>query len=152
MQDWHHNVGRELVAHTPARGQPEGEAAVEVAFGQVRAALVYVLELARAHRIVASGNVAGDDVWLLLGRGRVRFTLNRRDGHVVVRPRVGDGQVVRWDEGRKQLVDGTGAQVDLAATARLTLDALVSEWTLNPVLEAPSIPAPREFDDEPTKG
>src|SRR6516164_4738736 len=84
MDDWHRRLARELVAETPAGSVPDTAAALEIAFGEARSAVTYALELARAHRIPASGNVAGDDIWLQLGDARVRFTLNRREGHVAV--------------------------------------------------------------------
>ena len=88
MDDWHRKLAKELVQGTPTGTLPDAAvaaaAALEIAFGHARSALTYVLELARAHRIPATGCVTGDDLWLQLGEGRVRFTLNRREGHVAV--------------------------------------------------------------------
>jgi len=140
MDDWHRRLVKELVAETPAGFLPDAAAALEIAFGHARSALTYALELARAHRLPASGAVNGDDIWLQLGGGRVRFTLNRREGHIVVnRP----GQ----DEVRVR-ADG----VDMTTMARDAIDALVAAWRAGPAhARTPSAPPP-EFEDEPTKG
>jgi hypothetical protein len=142
MDDWHRKLVQELVGGTPAGFVPDAAAALEIAFGKARSEVTYVLEVARAHRIPATGNVVGDDVWLQLGDGRVRFTLNRREGHVVVaRP--------GHDEGR---VRADIPQVDLGVLAREAIDALVASWRQLPASDRrPSAPPP-EFDDEPTKG
>jgi hypothetical protein len=139
MDDWHQRLVKELVAETPAGFLPDRSASLEIAFGHARSALTYALELARAHRLPAAGNVAGDDVWLQLGSGRVRFTLNRRDGHIVI---VRPGQ----DEVR---VDGTG---DVKTTARDAIDALVAAWRAGPAKERTPSAHPPDFEDEPTKG
>lgn len=140
MDDWHHKLVKELVAETPAGFLPDRSAALEIAFGHARSALTYTLELARAHRLPAAGNVAGDDVWLQLGGGgRVRFTLNRREGHIVV---VRPGQ----DELR---VDGSA---DVNTVARDAIDALVASWRAGPARERAPSAAPGDFEDEPTKG
>jgi hypothetical protein len=143
MDEWHVRLVRELTAGTPAGSVPEPAASLEIAFGEARGAIAYVLELARAHRITATGNVKGDDVWLQLGEGRVRFTLNRREGHVVVnRP---DGDDVR--------VPSPGVPPgQLGTLARRAIDGLVARWRALPAdARRPSAP-PADFDDEPTKG
>jgi hypothetical protein len=148
MDDWHRKLVEELVGSTPrgAGFAPPADgaaAALEIAFGKARSAVTYVLELGRAHRIPVAGSVTGDDVWFQLGgSGRVRFTLNRREAHVVVaRP----GQ----DEVR---VRGDAKDADLGAMAREAIDALVAGWRALPVSQrTPSAPPP-EFEDEPTKG
>jgi hypothetical protein len=153
MDDWHRRVSGQLVARTRARGQSDAESALEIAFGRVRAAMAFVLEFARAHRVMIAGNVAGDDVWLQLGNdARARCTLNRRDGHVVLRVPGHDGRVVRWDADRQMLVDGAGANVDLAGEAHAALEALVAAWATHPSFAESADGSAKEFDDEPTKG
>lgn len=140
MDDWHRKLARDLVAETPAGSVPGSDTALEIAFGHARSELTYALELARAHRLPATGNIAGDDVWLQLGNGRVRFTLNRREGHVVV-IRPGQDEIRVRAEG-----------IDLGAMAREAIDALVAAWRAGPA-EARALTAlPRSFEDEPTKG
>jgi hypothetical protein len=144
MDDWHRKLAKELVQGTPTGTLPDASvaaaAALEIAFGHARSAITYVLELARAHRIPATGNVTGDDLWLQLGEGRVRFMLNRRENHVLVqRP----GQ----DDERVPLGGG-----DLGLMARDALDALVAAWRLGPAHLKTPTPPPRDFDEEPTKG
>jgi hypothetical protein len=140
---WHQNLVRELVAETPAGRVPDAVAALEVGFGEARGAVAYALEVARAHRIAATGGVNGDDVWLSLGEGRVRFTLNRREGHVIVsRPDVPEVRVP--SEGQ--------SEAQLGAMAREAIDALIARWrALPPHAKRPSAP-PADFEDEPTKG
>ena len=152
MDDWHRRVAGQLVAHTRGRSQTDGESTLEVAFGRVRAAVAYVLEYARAHRVAVAGNVAGDDVWVQIGTGaRARYTLNRKDGVVVVRLAGQDGRVVRWDTALGTLADGTGAG-DLEAIARAALDDLLTDWAAHPTTEEPRAATGRDYDDEPTKG
>jgi hypothetical protein len=147
MDEWHEKVVRELTAETPAGSVPEPAASLEIAFGEARGAVAYVLELARAHRIAATGNINGDDVWLQLGDGRVRLTLNRREGHVAVnRP---DGDEVR--------VPSAGVpSSQLGTLARRAIDALVARWRAAhralPADARRSSAPPADFEDEPTKG
>jgi hypothetical protein len=138
MDDWHRKLVNELGKETPSGTVPDAAASLEIAFGQARSAITYALELARAHHIAAAGNVAGDSVWLQLGEGRIRFTLNRRSGDVVViRP--------GHDEIRVTV------ETDLGAMAREAIDALVQAWrALPPGAKRPSSP-PSDFEDEPTK-
>jgi hypothetical protein len=152
MDDWHRKLAADLVAETPIGRVPDGAAALEIGFGHARSAIAYALELALAYRLPATGSVAGDDVWLRLGDARVRFTLSRRDGHVVVaRPRQEDLRV-RWEETRRVLIDDGGAISDLDAVARGAIGALVADWRAGPAKDkVPSAP-PRNTDDEPTKG
>jgi hypothetical protein len=141
---WHQRLVRELVAETPAGRVPDAAAALEVAFGEARSAVAYALEVARAHRIAATGNVNGDDVWLALGEGRVRFTLNRREGHVVVsRPYA--AEVAR--------VPSEGmSEAQLGAVAREAIDELIARWRALPASARPPSAPPADFEDEPTKG
>jgi hypothetical protein len=142
MDEWHRRVVRDLVAETPAGFAPDATAALEVAFGKARSAIAYVLELARAHRIAAGGNVFGDDVWLQLGGGRVRFTLNRREGHIVV---------ARPGHDETRIVAGAAETAEVSALVREAIDALVAEWRALPAhAKRPNAP-PAEFEDEPTK-
>ena len=140
MDDWHRRLVKELVKETPAGVLPDSAASLEIGFGQARSALTYTLELARAHRIPATGSVTGDDLWLQLGEGRLRFTLNRREGCVIaVRPGQAEVQIRPGGE-------------DLGEMARTAIDALVASWRSGPAHHrTPSAPPP-EFEDEPTKG
>jgi hypothetical protein len=153
MDDWHRKLAERVIAHTTARRQSEAESGLEAALGRARAAVAYLLEIARAHRVAVAGNLAGDDVWVQLGAGpRARFTLNRREGHLTVRLPGDDEHALRWDPARKALVDASGSLVDLEAAARGALDALVAEWAAHPALERGSRGDGGEFEDEPTKG
>jgi hypothetical protein len=136
MDDWHRRLAGELVKETAAGVLPESAAAVEIGFGQARSALAYALELGRAHRIPITGSMAGDDLWLQLGEGRVRFTLTRGEGRVVAAlPGRSEPQVVP-------------PGVDLGKMARDAIDALVASWRA--VRAYPKMPG--GTDDEPTKG
>jgi hypothetical protein len=154
MDDWHGKVARELVARTPSGGLDPHAGALEIAFGDVRAAIAFVLEIARAHRIAATGSIVGDDLWIQLGEARARFTLNRRESRVIVRTQ-GDEQRLHWDPAKNGMVDGTDAPADLEAVARATLDTVIDQWRSSPTIELLSIVPPQpdlEQDDEPTKG
>jgi hypothetical protein len=161
MNDWHRKVAAELVSETPAGFGPDGAAALEIGLGHVRSAIAYVLELARAHRLDAAGNVTGDDVWLELGEARVRATLNRRQAQVAWAVSGQDTARLRWDDAMRAIVDDGGARRDMGALARDAIDAMVSAWrsgsrrssgsgssSAAPHSSAP----PPEFEDEPTKG
>jgi hypothetical protein len=153
MDDWHRRVAGQLVARTRARSQAEGDAELEIALGQARAAVAYVLEFARAHRVSVAGNLNGDDVWLQFGNGaRVRCTLNRRDGHLVLRVPDQEGRLLRYGEQRKALVDGNGERFDVASAIRSALEGLVAEWSAHPSFDESARASVREFEDEPTKG
>ena len=154
MDDWHHKVARELVARTPSRGLDPHAGALEIAFGDVRAAIAFALEIARAHRIAATGSIVGDDLWIQLGEARARFTLNRRESRVVVRTQGGE-QLLHWDPTTSGMIDATGAAADLEAVARTTHDTVIDQWRSSPTIELLSIVPPQpdlEQDDEPTKG
>jgi hypothetical protein len=150
MDEWHRNLAAQLVAETPAGFAPDGAASLEIAFGQARSAVAYVLELARAHRLPAAGNVSGDAVWLQLGDGRVRFTLNRREACVVVTRAGKDDLQARWDDGKRAMVDDRGATADIGAIARSAIDEVVAAWRAR-AREGRSSAPPPEFEDEPTK-
>jgi hypothetical protein len=150
MDEWYARVASKLVAETPAGGQPHGDAALEVAFGEVRAAVAYVLELGRAHRINVAGHMTGDDVWMDLAGQRLRFTLNRREHHVLVRVGNDERRLVRWDEAQSTMVDSSGAPEHLASTARGAIDAMITAWSTSKDRYDGS--SGREFEDEPTKG
>jgi hypothetical protein len=143
MDEWPQKLVRELIAETPSGKVSDSAAALESAFGEARSAVLYVLELARAHRIAATGTATGDDIWVQLGAGRVRFTLNRREGHVVVS---------RPDRPEAQVPAASATLPNLRELAREAIDALVARWRALPLdARRPSAPPP-EFEDEPTKG
>ncbi len=143
MDAWHRKVAGELIAETPAGSMPEAAAALEVAFAEARSAALYVLELARAYRIKVAGTVSGDDVWIELGEGRVRFTLNRREGHVLVN---------RPDSAEMRVPSATTNVAQLGAIAREAIDGLVARWRGLPEHAKRLSAPPAEFEDEPTKG
>jgi hypothetical protein len=160
MNDWERRLARDIVAETPAGALPDGAAAMEIAFGAARSAVTYALELARAHRLPATGSVAGDHVWLRFGDGKAKFTLNRRAGLVEADvtlagpPVVPDRHVVvRWSDDKRSLLDDGGAPADLGALARSSIDALVADWRARPASEKKlSSAPPPDLDDTPTRG
>jgi hypothetical protein len=159
MDDWHNRLARDIVAETPAGRLEDGDATLEVAFGDARAAVTYALELARAHRLPALGNVAGDHLWLRLGDGSVRVTLNRRasvvEADVARAPTEGAaGRVttVRWKEDARGLCDEQGSAMDLGAMARAAIADLVSDWKARrPEQKKLSSAPPPDLDDTPTR-
>lgn len=145
-ESWHRAVARALAV--PALAEDLAE--FEIAFGRVREVVSYVLELARAHRLPASGNVIGDDVWIRFGQARARFTLNRREGVLVVQtPQL--EQRLAWSKELHGVVDGARRPCDAKAIARSAMDELILAWQTD---RSPRLPAPsaREYEDEPTKG
>ncbi len=158
MDDWHNRIARDIVAETPAGKLADGDAMLEVAFGSARAAVSYALELARAHRLPAAGSVAGDHLWLRLGDGSVRVTLNRRASLVeadVSRAFRAGGHLttVRWKEDERGLVDEQGSATDLGAIARSAIADLVADWkALRPERKKLSSAPPPDLDDTPTRG
>jgi hypothetical protein len=157
MDDWHSKLARDLMAETPVPGGGDSAASMEIAFGQARSAITYALELARAHRLPATGRVAGDDVWLQFGDGQVRVTLNRRDGNIVVDAHVPGPSKPRHDETRLHWHDGSfvdenGSAADPSAITRTMIDVLVADWRSRPLSERKlSSAPPPDLDDEPTK-
>jgi hypothetical protein len=139
MDDWHRRLVTDLTQETAAGFVPDAAASLEIAFGQARSALTYTLELARAHRIPVAGNVTGDSIWLQLGEQRIRMTMNRRAGEVIVlRP------------GHDEVAVRAGGE-DLGAMARSAIDAMVAAFKALPAAsKRPSMP-PSDFEEEPTK-
>jgi hypothetical protein len=154
--DWHSRLARNLET-TPPGAAPDGATLLEIAFGRARSVVVYTLELAIAHRLPATGSIAGDDIWLRLGDARVRFTMNRRDGCVVASRGQGDEVRAAWDAARSAIVElgahgVPGAAVDLEAMAQSAVDGIVAGWRARPPGARLLSVHPRNRDDEPTKG
>jgi hypothetical protein len=148
--DWHARLTRELAMTGAAQAVlPADAAGLEIEFGRARSAVTFALELARAHRVPATGNVSGDEIWMKLADGRIRFLLNRREGYVATRISQEDETRARWDGDKHALVDAAGAPVDLAMAAREAIDGLVAEWRKAPTRTPPRSPV---REDEPTKG
>lgn len=153
MDDWHQKLARHLVARAASAGREDHSTALEVAFGRARAATAYALELARAHRVPASGGTVGDDIWIQIGDDRARFTLNRRAAYIAVRTDH-DERRLQWDDGRRAVVDGLGAPSDLERIAQAAIGAIIERWYRSPAAEllAKLPPQPEiEREDEPTK-
>lgn len=145
-ESWHRAVARALAV--PALAEDTAE--FEIAFGRVREVVAYVLELARAHRLPASGNLVGDDVWILFGQARVRVTLNRRESALLVRTSRLE-QRLGWSSELRCVIDASGRPCDVKALARSVMDDLIAQWQTE---KSPRLPASsaREYEDEPTKG
>jgi hypothetical protein len=157
IDEWHRKLALDLGGAAPAATMLDGATLLEIAFGRARSIVAYALELALAHRLPATGSVAGDDIWLRLGDARVRFTMNRREGFVLVSRWQVDDVRARWDEARRAIVeldaDGlSGAMVDLEAMAQSSIDGIVTEWRARPPAARTLSARPPTFEDEPTKG
>jgi hypothetical protein len=122
MNEWHQKLAVDLASESPGDAAVDAATCLEIAFGRARASVAYALEFAIAHRVPATGNVTGDDVWFRLGEARARVTLNRREGVLVLSqpvsplavgpaPAAGaspeDAPLVClvWDQGRRSLVE-----------------------------------------------
>jgi hypothetical protein len=157
MDEWHRKLALDLGSQPPADAGLSEAAGLEIAFGRARGSVAYALELAIAHRVPATGCIAGDDVWFRLGEARARVTLNRREGLLTISRPEADDVLLRWDGGRHALVatplpvDAGPAEVsvDLEALTRGAIDAVVADWLARSGkrLTAP----PPSFEDEPTK-
>ena len=144
-ESWHRAVARALAVPALA----EDLAAFEIEFGRIREVVAYVLELARAHRLPASGNLMGDDVWILLGQARARFTLNRREGVLHVRTTRLDHRFT-WSAELRCVLDSSRRACDVKALAKGAMNELIAQWQTD---KSPRLPAAgREYEDEPTKG
>jgi hypothetical protein len=176
MDDWQRRLARDIVAETPAGKLPDAEATLEVAFGDARAAVTYALELARAYRLPAAGSVVGDHLWMRLGDGKMRLTLNRRSATIEAdvslcsaaaasasaQPGAKDAKapdnvaivsLLTWRQGEGALVDDRGTPTDLGAVARAAIDALVADWKARPPAEKKlSSAPPPDLEDTPTRG
>jgi hypothetical protein len=155
MTDWHRKLALDLGTTTP-KASLEGPTLLEIAFGRARSIFAYALELAVAHRLPATGSVAGDDVWLRLGDARARFTMNRRDGHVVVSRPPGEELRAVWDPAQGAIVElragGATGAIDLEAMAQSAVDGIVAEWRARPPSARLLSVHPPDHEDEPTKG
>ena len=157
IDQWHRKLALDLGAAAPSATALDGAALLEIAFGRARSVIAYALELALAHRLPATGSVAGDDVWLRLGDARARFTMNRREGLVLVSRWQVDDVRARWDEARHAIVEiradgASDAIVDLEAMAQSSIDRIVAEWRARPPAARTLSVKPPNFEDEPTKG
>jgi hypothetical protein len=157
IDEWHRKLAVDLGAAAPKATALDGSTLLEIAFGRARSVVAYALELALAHRLPATGSVAGDDIWLRLGDARARFTMNRREGLVLVSRWQVDDVRARWDEARHAIVEiGTGGVsgdiIDLEAMAQSSIDGIVAEWRARPVAAKILSVRPPNFEDEPTKG
>jgi hypothetical protein len=146
-ESWHRAVARALAV--PALAEDLAE--FEIAFGRMREVVAYVLELARAHRLPASGNTMGDDIWILFGQARARFTLNRREGALLVRT-VRLEQRLAWSRDLRCVVDASRRPCDVKALARSAMDELITQWQAERSPRLPGTAREREYEDEPTKG
>jgi len=157
MDDWHSKLARDLMAETPSGAVFDAGASMEIAFGQARSAITYALELARAHRLPATGRVEGDEVWLRFGHGQGSLTLNRREGYIAVEvhlpgpPVARREQQLRWHD--RGFVDDSGGPADPGAITRTLIDELVADWRSRPESERGRLSSapPPDLDDEPTK-
>ena len=157
MDEWHRKLALDLGVEQSSATDLAGATVLEIAFGRARSAVAYALELALAHRLPATGSVAGDDIWLRLGGARARFTLNRREGHVLAwRPGL-EPVRLRWDAASRAIVqEASGGLapevVDLDAMAQASINLLVAGWRANPTAVSRLSAPPPNFEDEPTKG
>jgi hypothetical protein len=155
--EWHRKLAQDFGAAAATAAALDGATLLEIAFGRARSVVAYALELALAHRLPATGSVAGDDIWLRLGDARVRFTMNRREGFVLVSRWMVDDLRARWDEPARAVVElgadgASGAVVDLEAMARASIDGIVADWRARPLPARALSARPPSFEDEPTKG
>jgi hypothetical protein len=77
MDDWHDRVRRELLGQD-ARSELATDASLEIALGQARSEMAYVLSFGQAYKLPVAGAVNGDDVWLRIGEATVRARLDRK--------------------------------------------------------------------------
>ena len=126
--DWRQSVAARLLDDKVAEGQisfaPNGATALEIAFGQARSEVSYVLEFARAHGVPATGNVIGDDVALKLGDSTLRFKIDRLVSKIRVSFTGRDDDTLSWDDARKSLARGT-EPVEMQAYVREAIDTAV---------------------------
>jgi hypothetical protein len=158
--DWRLNLAAKLLGDGGAERANSfaatGTTALEIAFGQARSEATYVLELARAHGVPATGNVIGDEVWVRLGTSTARFTMDRGERRIRASSPGRSEAAIVWDEGKRHLaLDGEA--VDMQRFVRDAIDAMVSAFksTPPPAVSSTSreIPAVRKAPpkDESTK-
>ncbi len=135
MDDWRTKLAAELLGDRktaePFDFSPSGLTALEIAFGQARSEVTYVLELGRAHGVPVVGNVIGDDVWLRLGATTVRFAIDRNQQRIVAQVPGRPDDTISWD-GAKRSLARAGEPCDIKAFVRSALDATVAAWKKAP--------------------
>lgn len=129
MDDWRKRLAHQLLGD---RGTPslalDARTTLEIAFGRARSEVTYVLELGRAHALPMSGSVTGDDVWLRLGEGVLRFRLDRQGLAIVAFVPGAKDTTFSFDPTQRALVDQTGRAVAFEDFVKTSLDAVVQGW------------------------
>jgi hypothetical protein len=103
---------------------PEGATAMEIAFGQARSELTYVLELGRAHHLPVLGAVVGDEIWIRLGESKVAFRLDRQATAIHTNIAGADGALT-WDAKGRAIVTSAGKAVDMQSFVQGAIDVTV---------------------------
>jgi hypothetical protein len=132
MDEWRAKLAEQLIGHSTASTggpfRPDPATQLEIAFGQARSELVYVLELARANRAPITGSLTGNEAWLRLGDSTLlRFTLDRREGAIAVSVPGQDEVKLRWNADAGNLQGPEGA-VEMTPYVRRAIDATVAAW------------------------
>jgi hypothetical protein len=132
--EWRTRLATELLggeAETPESERdtfaPEGATAMEIAFGQARSELTYVLELGRTHHLAVAGSIIGDDVWVRLGETAVRFTLDRATTSIAAHV-IGGGTTLAWNAKQRAIATSEGKLVDVEFFVREAIDATVKAY------------------------
>jgi hypothetical protein len=103
---------------------PDGATAMEIAFGQARSELTYVLELGRAHQLPVVGAIVGDEIWIRLGDSKLSFRLDRQA--TVIHATIGDAEsTLTWDAKGRAIVTSGGKAVDMQSFVQGAIDATV---------------------------
>ncbi len=103
---------------------PEGATAMEIAFGQARSELTYVLELGRAHHLPVVGAVVGDEIWIRLGESKLTFRLDRQATVIHANIAAADSTLT-WDPKGRAIVTSAGKAVDMQSFVQGAIDATV---------------------------
>jgi hypothetical protein len=131
MDDWRNRLTEHLLGPTSQRipiSGVESSTALEVALGQARSEIMYVLELGRAHDLPVTGSVNGDDIWLRVGATTLRFHYSRRAGVIVATVVGREDQQLRWSQEKRAVILPSGEVLDAPTFVREAIDATVSAW------------------------
>jgi len=133
MDDWRSRLTEQLIGptsqRTPLSGAGvEASTALEVALGQARSEMTYVLELGRAHALPITGSVTGDDIWIRVGATTLRFNYSRRAGVIVATVVGREDQQLRWNPERRAVLLHSGEILDARTFVREAIDATVGSW------------------------
>lgn len=110
---------------------PDAATAMEIAFGQARSELTYVLELGRSKSLPVLGSVLGDSIWIQLGEAKLAFRLDRKASIIHATIAAVDSTLA-WDAKGRAITTSEGRSVDMQSYVQSAIDSTVRAYKSQP--------------------